>query len=381
MYANSLSSSVHVPGETTRVRVKPVPVWRILRRRPPIGGYSLAVVSVVLAFLLRLLVDRWLGDQSPYLLFVVAVAVTGLYAGVLPALFAAALGTVVAYFCFVPPRYEWGFAGISDAVGFGVYVLAVAGVILLTHARNRAAQKAEQHRIQAEEILVKTERFLAAGQMASLLAHEINNPLAALTNVMFLLNRQPTGSGTQELVSKGTDALTRINRIAATTMGLFFEKDTPGSVHVCEIADEVIETLTAMDRFKHIEWARDFKCNTSVVASPPRIRQLIASLLTNAMESGASVVRVRIRMGLDWRRHGRNGIRITIADDGCGIQNELRERVFEPFFSTKAEKASGLGLWACRAIVLRNDGRMTIRSGVTGPRKGTSVSVFLPIIN
>ena len=71
-----------------------------------VGGYSLAVISVVLAFFLRLIVDPWLGDQSPYLLFVVAVAITGLYAGVRPALLAAGLGTVVAYFCFVPPRYE-----------------------------------------------------------------------------------------------------------------------------------------------------------------------------------------------------------------------------------------------------------------------------------
>lgn len=386
MSSNSSSSSVDVPDQTTTpVHAMPARLpdnsLEALRGKVRIGGYSLAVISVVLAFLLRLLVDPWLGDQSPYLLFVVAVAVTGLNAGVRPALVAAALGTVVAYFCFVPPRYEWGFAGVSDAVGFGVYVLGVAGVILLTHARIRAAEKAEQHRLQAEEILLKTERLSAAGRMASLLAHEINNPLAALTNVMFLLNQQPLGAPSRELLSAGTEALHRINRIAGMTMGFFFEKDTPAPVRVCEIADHVVETLAAVDRFKHIELTRDFKCDPTIVASPPRIRQLLASLLTNAMESGAHVVRVRVCKRPDWRWRGRNGVRLIIADDGRGIRGELREKIFEPFFSTKTEKATGLGLWASRAIVLRNDGRIKIRSAVAGPRKGTSVSVFLPIMS
>ncbi len=344
-----------------------------------IGGYSLAIISVVLAFLLRLLLDPWLGDQSPYLLFVVAVAVTGLYAGVRPAFLAGSLGTVVAYFCFVPPRYRWGFAGLSDAVGFGVYVLGVAGVILLTHARNRAIENAERDRIQAEEILLKTERLSAAGQMASLLAHEINNPLAALTNVMFLLNQQPLSVPSRELLSAGTDALHRINRIAGMTMGFFFEKDTPVPVRIREIIDDVAGALTSAERFKNIQCSRDFKADPNIVASPPKVKQLIASLLTNAMESGATTVRVRVNTGTGWRPPRRSGIRITIADDGCGIPAGYGEKIFEPFFSSKSEKGTGLGLWASRAIVLRNDGRIKVRSAVAGPRKGTCVSVFLPI--
>jgi len=324
------------------------------------------------------LADPWLGDQSPYLLFVVAVAVTGLYEGVRPALLAAALGTVAAYFCFVPPRYQWGFAGVSDAVGFGVYVLGVASVILLTHARIRAAKKAEQHRVRAEEILLKAERLSAAGQMASLLAHEINNPLAALTNVMFLLNQQPHSSASQELLTAATNALHRINRIAGMTLGFFFEKDTAAAVRICEIVDEVAESVMAVGSFKHINLKRDFECNPILIASQPRIRQLIASLITNAVESEATVVRVRVRTAMDWRPPGRAGIRITIADDGRGIRSDIREDIFEPFFSTKIEKATGLGLWASRAIAVRNDGTIRLRSAVRGPRKGTCVSVFLP---
>jgi signal transduction histidine kinase len=377
-----VASSLGDSDQTTSVRTTSVrfvsPVLQAILRRVRFSGYSLAVISVLLAFLLRLLADPWLGDQSPYLLFVVAVAVTGLYEGVRPALLAATMGTVAAYFCFVPPRYQWGFAGVSDAVGFGVYVLGVASVILLTHARIRAAKKAEQHRVRAEEILLKAERLSAAGQMASLLAHEINNPLAALTNVMFLLNQQPLNSTSQELLTAATNALHRINRIASMTLGFFFEKDKAAPVRICEIVDEVAESVMAVGRFKHIDLRRDFECNPILIASRPRIRQLIASLITNAMESEANAVRVRVRTAMDWRRPGRTGIRITIADDGRGIRSDIRQDIFEPFFSTKLEKATGLGLWASRAIAVRNDGTIRLRSAVRDPRKGTCVSVFLP---
>lgn len=383
MSSNYSPSSVDIPDHTTRVAVPFRLVERsfqFLGHKVPIGGYSVAVISVVLVFLLRLLVDPWLGDQAPYLLFVVAVAVTGLYAGVGPALLTGTLGMLVAYFCFVPPRYEWGFAGPGDAVGFGVYVLGVTAVILLTHARIRETEKGEQHRIEAEKILLKTERFSAGGQMASLLAHEINNPLAALTNIMFLLEQQPLDSPSQELVSAGTKELGRINRIAGMTMGFFFEKDAPVPVRIGEIVDEVAKTLTSADRFKNIQYRSDFRADSTVVVSAARIKRLMANLLTNAMESGANTVRVCVDLGAEWRRPRRRGVRITIADDGCGIRPEFREKIFEPFFSSKAEKGAGLGLWATRAIVLRNDGRIKMRSAVAGPRKGTCVSVFLPIL-
>ena len=382
MSANSLPTSVEVSEQPAPVRAVslrlPDKSFQAVRRKLRIGGYSLAIISVVFAFLLRLLVDPWLGDQSPYLLFVVAVAVTGLYAGTRPALLSGALGAAVAYFCFVPPRYRWGFAGVGDAVGFGVYVLGVVVVILLIHARIRATEKAERHRVEAEEILLKTERLSAAGQMASLLAHEINNPLAALTNVMFLMNQEPFASPARELLSAGTDALHRINRIAGMTMGFFFENDVPVPVRIRDIVDEVAETLTSAERFKGIQYSSDFRTDPTIVASPPKLKQLIASLLTNALESGAKSVRVRVNVGTEWRVSGRRGIRITIADDGCGIPYDLRKKIFEPFVSSKREKGTGLGLWASRAIVLRNDGRVKMRSAVAGSRRGTCVSVFLP---
>jgi K+-sensing histidine kinase KdpD len=106
-----------------------------------IGPFWLAVLTVLLGLVLRFLIDHWLGDQMPYITFLVSVAVTGLYAGVRPALLSTALGAALAYFCFVPPRYHWGFAGMSDAVGFLSYLAAALGIVVLTRARNKAHEE------------------------------------------------------------------------------------------------------------------------------------------------------------------------------------------------------------------------------------------------
>jgi len=100
-----------------------------------------SLLVVLLAFLWRLAIDRWLGDQMPYTTFIVAVAAAGWYAGVRSAVFAMLLGGMTAYFCFVPPRYHLGFARVADQVGFSVYVLGGIGVVLITRARDKALRK------------------------------------------------------------------------------------------------------------------------------------------------------------------------------------------------------------------------------------------------
>ncbi len=486
------------------------PPWQRLRQfNPhfPFSGYWLAVVSVLLAFLLRLLIDRWLGDQMPYLTFVVAIAATGLYAGVRPAILATLLGAVTAYFCFVPPRYAWGFAGASDAVGFAVYLSAAAGVVFLTLARNHAAAKAEEslkeqieaerklldarsllksfldhgpacaylrdedghyvylnemakrfvglegddasrasvpllrpqselpsgssdrevlqaghpqqsvekivapdgdhywltvrfpfidqngkkfvggssleitERVQAEEILRKTERLAASGQMASLLSHHINNPLAAVTNCLYLLTRETLTQAGREYLSQATEELARVNRIAGLTFGLYYENEKPGPVPICAVIDEVTEALSALPAFQHVRIERDFRCDATVLGSRPGMRQLFASVLANAMESTARTIRIRVVHGRDWRRRGVTGTRISIADDGHGISRQDYKHLFQPFFSTKGTRGTGLGLWSSRAIILKNDGAIRIRSVTAGLRTGTCVTLFLPTVD
>jgi PAS domain S-box-containing protein len=484
------------------------PLWQQLRQFTPdfkFSGYWFAVVSVFVAFLLRLVIDPWLRDQMPYLTFVVAIAATGLYAGVRPAIFATLLGAVTAYFCFVPPRYEWGFAGISDAVGFGVFLFAAAGVVLLTLARNNAAAKAEEslkeqieaerrlldarsllknfldngpacaylrdeegryvylnemakrllgidgndagrinvesvptqtkrhfdsqdreilqtgpqqsvdkivrpdgdhywltvkfpfidqngkkfvggtsfeitERVQAEEVLRKTERIASSGQMASLLSHHVNNPLTAVTNCLYLLGEEtltPTG---EDYLSKAKEELKRLNRITGLTLGFYHENENPVPVPICPVFEEVTQALLAVPVFQHVRIDRDFKCDATVFGLRRAIQQLLTSLLANAMESGATTIRIRVAHGRNWRSPGVSGIRISIADDGVGISRENSKQLFQPFFSTKGTRGTGLGLWSSRVIVRKIDGAIKLRSISSGPKTGTCVSLFLPTV-
>lgn len=467
-------------------------------------GCLLAIGTTLLTFLLRLLVDPWLGDQMPYITFILAVAVTGLYGGTRPALLATLLGAGTAYFCFVPPRYQWGFAESSDAVAFAVYLLVAVGVILLTRARNRAAEQAERSlkqqidteqkllnaealfkqfmnnspacaylrdatgrhvylneaakrelglpneghgltnkawfspevsgklreqdqevlragraltfmdkianaegqkywlttkfpfidqtgrtflggisfditdRVQAETFLHKSERLMASAQMASLLAHEINNPLAALTNLLFLLQGEPLTATGSEYVEKAASVLTRINRIASMTFGFYYEKDSPTPLDVCAVIKQATEILAATESFALVHIENSFQCGANIVASLPRIRQLFTNLLTNAMEARAHRIQVRVRPGRNCHRLEQTGVCITISDDGCGISRDQQERIFEPFFTTKANPGAGLGLWATRAIVIKNEGTIRLRSSVSGRFRGTCLRIFLP---
>lgn len=469
-----------------------------------IRGCLLAIGTTLLAFLLRLLVDPWLGDQMPYITFILAVAITGLYGGTRPALLATLLGAGTAYFCFVPPRYQWGFAESSDAIGFAVYLLVAVGVILLTRARNRAAEQAERSlkqqidteqklldaealfkqfmdnspacaylrdatgkhvylneaakrefglrneghgltnkawlslevsrrlceqdeqvlragraltfmdkvanaegqkywlttkfpftdqtgstfvggicfdmtdRVQAEMFLHKSERLIASAHMASMLAHEINNPLAALTNLLFLLQREPLTANGSEYVEKAASVLARINRIASMTFGFYHEKDTPTLLDICAVIKQATEVLAATESFALVHIENSFQCSANVIASLPRIRQLFTNLLTNAMEAGAHRIQVRVKPGRNCHRPGQTGVCITISDDGRGISRDQQKRICEPFFTTKANPGAGLGLWASRAIVMKNEGIIQLRSSVSGRFRGTCLRIFLP---
>lgn len=235
-------------------------------------------------------------------------------------------------------------------------------------------------RLRAEEILRKTECLSAAGQMASLLAHEINNPLAALSNLVFLLNDQPLPTPAREYASQAADVLSRINRIAAVTLGFYFDSEAPIPLQLSDVVDKVAEMFASMEAFKGIRLLREYRCDATLIAPVGRIREMVASIITNALESNARTVRIRVRQGHTWNTAERPGICITIADDGRGIPREVQQKVFEPFFSTKTEKGSGLGLWAARSVVLRNHGTIKLKTSTYMPTRGTTLQVFLPTL-
>jgi two-component system CheB/CheR fusion protein len=235
----------------------------------------------------------------------------------------------------------------------------------------------------AEAALIKSEKLAAAGRLAAALAHEINNPLQAVTNLLSLLG-QSTSMDTQdhEYATMASEELGRVTHLTQQSLGFYRESISPTAVNVEEVAESILNLYAKRITAKKITIIKQYQSDGATIASyPGEIRQVFTTLLVNAMEAvstGGSFA-LRISKSTDWRKHPPvDGLRITLADSGCGIPTHNIARVFEPFFTTKGESGTGLGLWVAQGIANRLGGSIRMRSSVHPEKSGTCFSVFLP---
>jgi PAS domain S-box-containing protein len=226
-----------------------------------------------------------------------------------------------------------------------------------------------------EEALNASELNAAGARMAYALAHEISNPLAALTNALFLLRHGNGPIPATELLGSAEESLGRINKITRQMIGLYYRSAAARHIQVQEIVTAVVTKLDSRIRKKGIHFESDIgECDFYGIEAD--LRQLITALIQNAVEQSRTRIRIRL--------YGRNSggtpseFRLIIADDGPGIAPEHRSRIFEPFFSTKAEKGSGLGLWMARGIANKYGGSIRLRSITTEGSSWTCVVVKMP---
>jgi PAS domain S-box-containing protein len=236
-----------------------------------------------------------------------------------------------------------------------------------------------QHR--ALTALRATEQLTAAAKMGSLLAHEINNPLAALTNVIYLLRYGPRTLTREDLLTAAEESLTRVTRITRQMVGIYGSTEQVSDIKVMDVLEDTLAGYSAQIRAKQLLLEKRNELGEGAFRGvEPELRRLLSALVENAVEHAPprGKVRVHIFRGREWAEPVREGLRIVVSDNGAGIPRDSMERMFEPFFSVQKTPAKGLGMWAGKSIVEKSKGKIKVRSNTRPGKSGTCVSVFLP---
>lgn len=249
-------------------------------------------------------------------------------------------------------------------------VSAGAGESLLLYVQDLTEEK------HVEEMLRKTERLASAGRMAAAIAHEINNPLEAVMNLLFLLRNEVETQQGHHLLSLTESELERVSRIARQTLAFYRESSKAGSVDVRELLNMAVSVHSV--RASELRVHRRYRTAFTVFGYAPELQQVFHNLIGNAIDAGAKDIFLHLSHAVDSAPPHRAGVWVTIGDNGCGIDPKLHGQIFNPFFTTKGDRGTGLGLWTSRGIIVRHEGSIRFRSSIMEGRSGTCFRIFLP---
>lgn len=235
-------------------------------------------------------------------------------------------------------------------------------------------------RKKTETALRTTERLAAVGRLAATVAHEINNPLEAVTNLVFLAKESATRDDVRRFLEQADEEIGRISQLTKQTLGFYRDTNTVTPVKLGALLDPLISAFAPRKRNKGIEICPEILDDPEIEAIPGEMRQLLANLLSNSMDAVEEGGRIHIRVSASGGRNADQpgGVRVTIADSGSGISADVREHIFEPFFTTKKDVGTGLGLWVCKNIVDKHHGSIRLRSSTVVGKSWTVISVLLP---
>lgn len=231
-----------------------------------------------------------------------------------------------------------------------------------------------------EAALIQSEKLAAVGRLASSISHEINNPLEAVTNLLYLIASDPdVPPATHAYVCTAQSELARVSQIATQTLRFHRQAIRPTAVSPAQLIDAVLNLYQGRLTNSGIRVRAIYATAKPVLCFENDIRQVLNNLIANSIDAmrNGGLLLARAHDAIDVHT-GRRGIRLSIADTGHGMDDEMRRRVFEPFFTTKGFNGTGLGLWISAGIIERHHGRLTVRSSQHPVHHGTVFSLFLP---
>ncbi len=235
--------------------------------------------------------------------------------------------------------------------------------------------------LQTEEALRNAERLAAMGRVAGIIAHEINNPLTSIMNIFYLLKSHPSlDNHARCYADMAEQELRRLSHITRQTLSFYRESRDPVQVILRELLDNILELQGRDLRDKRVALQKQYFTDAALNGFPIELRQVFLNVLLNAVQAmpGGGILRVSVREAMDWPSN-RPGAAVSIVDTGTGIPPKDAKRLFEPFFSTKATKGTGLGLWISKGILQKYEGRISYRSFRHQGRCVTCFRIFIPI--
>jgi signal transduction histidine kinase len=231
-------------------------------------------------------------------------------------------------------------------------------------------------RKQHEEAIRQSEKLAATGRLAATIAHEINNPLEAVTNLIYLCKTDPEIPPlAQRFLEMADSELARVSQIAQQTLGFYRDTTRPVEIDLNVLLEAVVDLFARKLLYKKITCSLDLSPNLRIFGLQGEVRQVFSNLLVNAIDAttgGAIHIRGRHRTCRDCK-----GVSVMVSDSGSGIPAPVRQKLFVPFFTTKESVGTGLGLWVTRGIIEKQGGAIGFRSRTEHP-SGTCFRVFLP---
>ncbi len=234
-------------------------------------------------------------------------------------------------------------------------------------------------RKRAEAALIESEKMATAGRLAAAIAHEVNNPLEAITNLAYLLAKHTALPEEARMYANMLlNEVGRASEIAKSTLSFYRPTTALVEVKVEELLNSLLRVQREKLADRQLKVSTEYRATGLLAGSPSELQQVFANLLNNSVEASAPSGEIRIRTSEFRDRGGVPHVRITFADHGSGIPPHLRQRIFEPFFTTKGHAGHGLGLWVTHSIVRKHGGYIRVRSSTRPSRSGTAVSIVLP---
>jgi len=271
----------------------------------------------------------------------------------------------------VPADFEQYFQTESEETWWHFFVYPRPGGGLIMYLRNTTETR------KTEQALRRSEQLAAAGRLAASIAHEINNPLEAVTNLLFLAKTDHGLSETsKELLEVADKELQRLSHITARSLKFYRQRTAPTLTALDEVIDSVVYFHDPSIRLFNMRVERRYRPAPPILCLPGEIQQVFTNLVSNAIDAMSEKGRLIVAIRPDNDNAGRPGVRVTIADSGGGMDNYMFDRLFHPFVTTKGEAGTGLGLWVSKGILDKHHANISVRSK---PGCGTVFRLFFPL--